>query len=114
PDYRGKVVLVMVAVPSRTKVPTYMNLRERVDRLVGRINGKYGVIGWSPVWYMYRSVQFPTLSALYYLSDVALITPLRDGMNLVAKEYLATKGGARQQGVLILSEMTGAFRELGE
>jgi trehalose 6-phosphate synthase/phosphatase len=79
---------------------------------VGEINGKHGTIGWMPVWYLYRSLPFHSLAALYSLADVALVTPLRDGMNLVAKEYTATKTDGK--GVLILSETAGAAQELGE
>lgn len=112
PQWREKVVLIMVAVPSRTKVDTYDKLKSRVDSLIGRINGKYDTIGWSPVRYIYRSLNFSTLTALYSMADVALITPLRDGMNLVAKEYIAAR--AKKNGVLILSEMAGVAEELGE
>jgi trehalose 6-phosphate synthase/phosphatase len=112
PEYRGKVTLIMVAVPSRTGVEHYRLLKRRVDELVGRINGKYGSMGWMPVWYLYRSVAFERLMALYALADVALVTPLRDGMNLIAKEFVASKRDGK--GVLILSEMAGAAKELGE
>ncbi|MGD8627485.1 MAG: bifunctional alpha,alpha-trehalose-phosphate synthase (UDP-forming)/trehalose-phosphatase [bacterium] len=112
PEYRGNLTLVMVAVPSRTGVEHYRMLKRRVDELVGRINGKYGSIDWIPVWYLYRSVPFDKLIALYKLSDVALVTPLRDGMNLIAKEFVASKTDGK--GVLILSEMAGAAKELGE
>ncbi len=112
PEYRGKVTLILVAVPSRTGVEHYRLLKRRVDELVGRINGKYGSIGWMPVWYLYRSVPFEKLMALYTLADVALVTPLRDGMNLIAKEFVAAKTDGK--GVLILSEMAGAAKELGE
>ena len=111
-EYRGKVTLIMVAVPSRTRVPDYVKLRQDLEQLVGRVNGEHGTIGWMPVWYLYRFLPFERLTALYSLADVALVTPLRDGMNLIAKEYLATKTEGR--GVLILSEMTGAASELGE
>ncbi len=87
-------------------------MKQELDESVGRINGRFGTVEWVPVVYQYRSVDFETLVALYRLSPVALITPLRDGMNLVAKEYLACKPDAT--GVLVLSEMTGAARELGE
>jgi trehalose 6-phosphate synthase/phosphatase len=112
PEQREKLVLVMVVVPSRTRVEQYAQLKKRVDELVGEINGKYGSIGWTPVWYLYRSLSFDSLVALYNLADIALITPLRDGMNLIAKEYIAsrTDGG----GVLILSETAGVAKELGE
>jgi len=112
PHYRGKVTLIMVAVPTRTGVKDYRELRSRLEQLVGRINGEYGTMGYIPVWYLYRSLPFAELTALYNVSDVALVTPLRDGMNLIAKEFVATK--TNRPGVLIISEMTGAARELGE
>lgn len=112
PRYKGKVTLIIVAVPSRTGLEDYKMLRNRLEQLVGRVNGEHGTIGWVPVWYLYRSMPFKKLVALYTVADVALITPLRDGMNLVAKEFLATK--SNDKGVLILSEMTGAASELGE
>jgi len=112
PKYRGKVTLIAVAVPSRTRVEDYMTLRNELEQLIGRINGEYGAIGWVPVWYFYRSIPFERLVAMYHIADVALVTPLRDGMNLIAKEFVATKTNGR--GVLILSEMAGAASELGE
>jgi len=112
PHYREKVTLILVTVPSRTQVEHYRALKREVDELVGRINGERGTIGWVPIWYLYRFLHFPTLHALYNLADVALVTPLRDGMNLIAKEYLASKPEGK--GVLVLSEMAGAATELGE
>jgi trehalose 6-phosphate synthase/phosphatase len=112
PRFKGKVILVSVVVPSRTRVEHYIQLKRRVDGLVGEINGKHGTMGWMPVWYLYRSLPFHTLAALYSLAAVALVTPLRDGMNLVAKEYTAAQMGGK--GVLILSETAGAAQELGE
>ena len=112
PEYRGKVTLIMVAVPSRTRVEDYMVLRNKLEQLVGRVNGEYGQFGWMPVWYLYRSLPFEKLTALYHVADAALVTPLRDGMNLIAKEFVAVKTDGK--GVLILSEMTGAASELGE
>jgi trehalose 6-phosphate synthase/phosphatase len=112
PEFREKVTLILVAVPSRTGVEHYRLIKRRVDELVGRITGKYGAIGWMPVWYMYRSVRFEKLMALYTLADAALVTPLRDGMNLIAKEYVASKRDGT--GMLVLSEMAGAAKELGE
>ncbi len=112
PKYKGKVTLILVAVPSRTGVEDYMELRKRVEGLVGRINGEHGVLGWMPVWYLYRFLPFERLVALYNIADVALVTPLRDGMNLIAKEFIAAKTDAK--GVLILSETAGAASELGE
>jgi trehalose 6-phosphate synthase/phosphatase len=112
PDFREKVTLIMVAVPSRTAVETYSRLKSRVDELVGRINGRYGTIGWIPIWYLYRFIPMKTLAAYYHAADIALVTPLRDGMNLIAKEYVATQ--TDQLGVLILSEMAGSAKELGD
>ena len=112
PKFNRKVLLVLVVVPSRTRVEHYIQLKKRVDGLVGEINGKHGTIGWIPVWYLYRSLPFYSLTALYSLADVALVTPLRDGMNLVAKEYTAAQTDGK--GVLILSETAGAAQELGE
>ncbi len=112
PKYREKVTLILVAVPSRTGVEQYALLKREVDELISRINGKYGTIGWMPIWYLYRFLPFKNLVPLYLAGDVALITPMRDGMNLIAKEYLATKKNRR--GVLILSEMAGASKILGE
>lgn len=112
PQWHKKVVLLLVVVPSRVGVEKYQEMKNRIDELVGRINGEFGGIGWTPIVYQYRSLPFRTLVALYSLSRVALITPLRDGMNLVAKEYIATR--TDKTGVLILSEMAGAAKELGE
>ena len=112
PEYWEKLVLVMVVVPSRIEVEQYAQLKKQVDELVGEINGKYGSIGWTPIWYLYRSLSFDSLVALYNLADIALITPLRDGMNLIAKEYITSKTDRR--GVLIISETAGAAKELGE
>lgn len=112
PDYREKVSLIMLTVPSRTDVEQYQNLKNEVDVLVGNINGEFGSLNWNPVIYFYRSLPFENLIELYSSADIALLTPLRDGMNLVAKEYIATK--VNHKGVLILSEMAGASKELGE
>jgi trehalose 6-phosphate synthase/phosphatase len=112
PEYRGKVTLVLVAVPSRTKVKRYQSLKKNVDELIGKINGDYGKVGWTPIQYMYHSLPFHRLLALYRISDVAMVTPLADGMNLIAKEYIATKTDGK--GVLVLSEMAGAVEELRE
>lgn len=112
PEYRGMVSLILVAVPSRAGVGRYQALKKRIDELVGRINGKYGTTDWVPVRYFYNFLPFETLVAFYSAADVALVTPLRDGMNLMAKEYVATRTDGT--GVLILSEMAGAAEELGE
>ncbi len=112
PQYKGKVTFILLVVPSRINVEHYAKLKKEVDEVVGRINGKYDTIGWIPIWYLYRSVPFSTLSAIYNVGDIALITPLRDGMNLVSKEFVASKDTGT--GVLILSEMAGASKEMGE
>ena len=112
PDFREKVSFLMVVVPSRDTVPKYRQLKEEIDLLVGRINGKYARLNWSPVHYFYRSFPLPALSAFYRMAHVALVTPLRDGMNLVCKEYIASK--LDKKGVLILSEMAGASKELSD
>ncbi len=112
PVWQGKVSLVSLCVPSRTSVPEYQQLKRQVDELVGRINGRFSEPGWTPIWYLYRQLDFEALVALYLLADVALVTPLRDGMNLVAKEYLASRPDL--SGVLILSETAGSAEELGE
>ncbi|WP_286879322.1 bifunctional alpha,alpha-trehalose-phosphate synthase (UDP-forming)/trehalose-phosphatase [Methanoculleus sp. UBA413] len=112
PEYQGKISLVLVAVPSRAGVGRYQVLKKRIDELVGRINGKYGTTDWIPVRYFYNFLPFETLVAFYSAADIALVTPLRDGMNLMAKEYIATRTDGT--GVLILSEMAGAAEELGE
>ncbi len=112
PQYQGKVSLMMVVVPSRDTVEQYRDLKEEIDLLVGRINGKYGSVNWTPIHYFYRSFPLNDLSAFYRMADVALVTPMRDGMNLVCKEYVASRLDKR--GVLILSEMAGASKELSE
>lgn len=112
PEFIGKVTLVMLSVPSRENVEQYRKMKSEVDELVGKINGQYSTINWTPVWYFYRSVPFENLIDLYISSDVALLTPIRDGMNLVAKEYIASR--IDKKGVLILSEMAGAAQEMSE
>ena len=112
PEWRGRVVLVLVTVPSRENVASYAALKKQVDELVGLINGKHSTMDWTPVDYYYRSLPFERLVSLYAASDVMLVTPLRDGMNLVCKEYLACHDGGG--GALVLSEMAGASYELHE
>ncbi|RSK39297.1 bifunctional alpha,alpha-trehalose-phosphate synthase (UDP-forming)/trehalose-phosphatase [Mangrovimonas spongiae] len=112
PQFKEKVRLIMLAVPSRSDVPQYQKLKRETDELVGRINGQFATVSWTPIWYFYRSMPFENLIDLYTSSDIALITPIRDGMNLVAKEYVATR--TNQDGVLILSEMAGASKEMNE
>lgn len=112
PEYRGKVTLILLSVPSRNEVVHYQLLKKEVEELVGSINGLYGNINYTPVWYFYRTMPFQNLVELYSMCDVTLITPVRDGMNLVAKEYVACR--IHQNGVLVLSEMAGVVKEMGE
>ena len=112
PEFKEKVSLVMLVVPSRDRVPKYQELKEEVDLLVGRINGQFGRINWTPIHYFYRSLPLEALSGFYRMAHVALVTPMRDGMNLVCKEFIASK--LNKKGVLILSEMCGASKELSE
>jgi trehalose 6-phosphate synthase/phosphatase len=110
PEYVEKVVLYMIVVPSRDTVPRYKELKEAIDMLAGGINARFRTMNWHPVNYFYRSFPVETLSALYNFADVGLVTPMRDGMNLVSKEYIASR--INNTGVLILSEMAGASKEL--
>lgn len=112
PEFHEKVTLVVQVVPSRDTVEQYKELKEEIEELVGRINGKYSTINWSPLMYFYRSYPLETISAFYRMADIALVTPMRDGMNLVCKEYVASR--YEQKGVLILSEMAGASKELSD
>ena len=112
PQYKEKVRLIILAVPSRSNVPQYQLLKKEIDELVGRINGEFSTVSWTPIWYFYRSMPFENLIDLYTSSDIAWLTPIRDGMNLVAKEYIATR--TDQTGVLILSEMAGSANEMNE
>ena len=106
-----RVVLVQVASPSRERVEAYQTLRDEVEVIVGRINGQHGKVGYSPVHYLHQSHPREEMAALYLAADVMLVTPLRDGMNLVAKEYVAARYD--EGGTLVLSEFTGAADELG-
>ena len=112
PDYKGKVSLIVQAIPSGETSQSFFNLKSKVDELVGRINGNYGTINWTPVRYLNQEFSMDERIGLYSLSDIALIVPLRDGMNLVAKEFLASRHDGK--GVLILSELAGASKELHE
>lgn len=112
PEYIEKIRLVMVAVPSRTDVETYQKLRDRIEQTVSRINGTFGTADWAPISYQFQNRPFEEIVALYRASNVMLVTPIRDGMNLVAKEYIASQ--KKDGGVLILSEMAGAIDELPE
>jgi len=112
PEWHSNVVFNMVVVPSRVNIEKYRDMKREIESTVGRINGKYSTLAWRPIIYQYRSLSFSEMIALYDISDVGLITPLRDGMNLVAKEYIASQ--TENKGVLILSEMAGASAELSE
>lgn len=113
PRYLKKVTLVMIVVPSRSNVDQYQELKHEVDNLVGGVNSLYGTFDWMPIRYFYRSLNFGELTTLYREAEIAMITPLRDGMNLVAKEFIASKEQSKK-GVIILSEMAGAANELTE
>ncbi|SYZ74741.1 Bifunctional trehalose-6-phosphate synthase/phosphatase (Includes: Alpha,alpha-trehalose-phosphate synthase (UDP-forming); Trehalose-6-phosphate phosphatase) [Candidatus Zixiibacteriota bacterium] len=112
PQWREKVVLLLVVVPSRIGVVQYQNMKNDIDKAVGKINGRFGTVSWTPINYLYRSLPLEPLLATYGVSDIILVTPLRDGMNLIAKEYIASRTDGK--GVLILSEMAGAAKELRE
>lgn len=110
PESHERVVLMAIVIPSRVAVQHYDQLKHQIDETVGRINGRFGRFDWVPIVYQYRSLSFEELIAAYASADVALVTPIRDGMNLIAKEYIAVRRGG--PGCLILSEMAGAAREL--
>lgn len=110
PEWHGKVGYLHLVVPSRDTVRNYRELKEEMDRTISAINGKYANLSWQPIRHFYQSVSPELLAAMYKLADVALVTPLRDGMNLVSKEYVACN--VALNGVLILSETAGAAREL--
>jgi trehalose 6-phosphate synthase/phosphatase len=112
PELRARVVLVQVAVPSRERVPMYSQLRREVDELVGEINGDLSSPDWTPIIYIRRGIPKSELIALYAVADVGWVTPLRDGLNLVAKEYVACNESG--DGALVLSEFAGAAAEMGE
>lgn len=112
PEYIGKISLYMIVVPSRDTIPQYRELRDEIDKLVGSINARFRTHNWHPIQYFYRSFPIEALSAIYSRSDICLVTPMRDGMNLVSKEYIASR--KRKDGVLILSEMAGSSKELAE
>jgi trehalose 6-phosphate synthase/phosphatase len=112
PQWHGKVVFIISVAPSRIGVDSYQAMKLEVEQTVGRIVGDFGNVHWAPLVYQFRLLTFEEIVPLYRLCDVALISPLRDGMNLVAKEFLASRPD--QTGVLILSEMAGAAKEMGE
>jgi len=110
PEWKGNVVLYMLVVPSRDTVDQYKILKDEIDRKVGNINAAYGNTDWTPIVYFYTSYNIDELVALYRAADICLVTSIRDGMNLVSKEYIACKEDT--DGVLILSELAGASKEL--
>lgn len=110
PEFHRKVVLYMIVVPSRDTVPQYETLKNDIDQEVGRINALFGTMDWQPIAYFYQSFSLAELTALYAQSDVCLVASMRDGMNLVCKEYIASRTDER--GVLVLSELAGASHEL--
>ena len=112
PQWHGKVVFIVSVAPSRIGVDSYQAMKLELEQTVGRIVGDFGNVHWTPLVYQFRNLTFDEIVPLYRLCDVALITPLRDGMNLVAKEFIASRPD--QTGVLILSEMAGAAKEMGE
>ncbi|RKZ08186.1 trehalose-6-phosphate synthase [bacterium] len=110
PELLNKVILIQVVVPSRRNIPVYNELKEEIERLVGEINGEFTRSGWVPIHYIYRSLRKNELLAYYRTAEIALITPLKDGMNLVAKEYCVSN--IEEKGVLILSEFAGTAAQL--
>lgn len=112
PEWREKVIFALNIVPSRDAIPAYYNRKKDIEEKISTINGKFSTFHWHPINYRYNHLSFNELSAFYKAADVALITPLRDGMNLVAKEFVASR--SERTGVLILSELTGAASELNE
>lgn len=110
PEYRERLTFIQIVVPSREDVPSYHDLREEIEQLVSSINGEFSTPGWVPVHYMYKSVPREELAAYYRLADVGLVTPLKDGMNLVAKEYCACQ--VDDGGTLVLSEFAGAASQM--
>ncbi len=115
PELRGQIAFIQVAVPSRGEIREYRQLRAAVEQLVGRINGRFTEPGQDvPVHYLYRGVTAERLLAYYRLADVGVVTPLQDGMNLVAKEYVTVQSATGGSGALVLSEFAGAVEELPE
>ncbi|MCQ0032988.1 alpha,alpha-trehalose-phosphate synthase (UDP-forming), partial [Burkholderia glumae] len=111
PEMRQSATLIQIAAPSREDVDAYDQLRQEMDSLCGSVNGDYGELDWMPVRYIHRSLDRTSLPGLYRASRVALVTPLRDGMNLVAKEFIAAQD-AKDPGVLVLSRFAGAAEQL--
>jgi trehalose 6-phosphate synthase/phosphatase len=112
PEYREKVTFLQVAVPSRSQVAEYRTLKREIEELVGRINGRFATASWEPIRYLYRLLSHDEIAVLYRDAEVGLVTPLRDGMNLVAKEYVACQTG--DEGVLVISRLAGAAETMAE
>lgn len=112
PEYQGKVRMNLIVAPSRTGVDSYDDLRKEITERVSEVNGKYATVNWMPIWYFFQSFTQESLICFYRSSDVMLVTPLRDGMNLVAKEYIASRRD--YEGMLVVSETAGVASELGE
>lgn len=112
PEHHARIDMILIAVPSRQDVEAYRQLRDEVEKIIGHINGTYATSDWTPISYRYQNLPFEEIVSLYVAADTALVTPLRDGMNLVAKEFIASKFDGN--GTLILSEMAGASSELSE
>jgi trehalose-6-phosphate synthase len=112
PQWHDKVVMLNLVTPAAPGMEIYKKTRDKLDQVVGRINGRFSKMGWTPVRYFYRPLPFAELVAFYVAADMAWITPLRDGLNLVCKEYVSAKAASNTAGVLILSEFAGAAVEL--
>lgn len=112
PELRGKVTLVCICVPAAAEMTVYDELQEQIEQTAGRINGQWAQVGWTPLQFFFRSLPFAEVAAYYAMADVMWITPLRDGLNLVAKEYVAVQGLTGGRGVLVLSEFAGAAAEM--
>jgi len=112
PEWHEKVTMINIVTPPSPGMEIYSSTRDKLDQVIGRINGRYSGMNWTPVRYFYRSIPFEELVAYYVASDIAWITPLRDGLNLVCKEYISAKAASDTQGVMVLSEFAGAAVEL--
>jgi trehalose 6-phosphate synthase len=112
PSWKRRVSMIQISAPSRTRIPEYIGQKRDVDRMVGEINGRLADADWVPICYLYRSYDQQTLAGFYRVSDVCLVSPLRDGMNLVSKEYIASQ--SENPGVLVLSRFCGAAEDLKE
>ncbi|MFU8793562.1 MAG: bifunctional alpha,alpha-trehalose-phosphate synthase (UDP-forming)/trehalose-phosphatase [Acholeplasmataceae bacterium] len=112
PEFHNKVKLHLIVAPSRQNLPTYDALKRKIEKQISEVNGKYGSFDWMPIWYLYQTFDQEDLIHYYQESDLLLVTPLRDGMNLIAKEYLASRSD--YQGMIIISETAGAASELSE